>query len=160
MSVRDGIKTAIINKLKTIKTSVGYGTDVSKVYGADSDSFEDNIPMGLDLEEFNLPAILVITGDDKPEMKQGCLYGHWHYELQLWHNDVSDEKMNVFVRDVYKCLFAGSSAAQRKNAFRSLHPNLHDITPAPIGSDLNMIDGNRCYIANFIIEYATQLWDM
>ena len=152
-SKRALITDGLAERLRKITTANGYGTNVKKV-------FIDDIPMGLDFDEFEMPAILVISGDDKAEMKHQCMYGSWHHELQLWHNRVSDAVMNEFVRDVYKAIYADSPTLQRNTAFKSIHPSIYDVKPLPILSDLNMIETNRCYIVNLSIEYTAKLWDL
>jgi len=152
-SKRSEIHDSFVAKLGTIKSANGYATNVQQVYADDS-------PMGLDFEEFNLPAIIMVSSDDSIEMKQQCVFGNWAFELQLWHKEVSDSVMNDFVRDVYKAIFAGTASDQKNNAFKSIHPAIYNITPLPILSDLNMIEANRCYVAQFIIQYTTKLWDL
>lgn len=152
-SVKELINNALIARLQTITAVNGYDTDIAKVYG-------DKIPMGLELEDFNMPAILCISGDDKPEMKHQCYHGTWHFELQLWHGDVDDKVMLRYVRDVYKAIFAGGATAQINNAFRSLHPSVYNVIPMPTLSDLGMIEANRCYMVNIAIQYSTKLWNL
>lgn len=153
MTKKSDIQKSIVNRLKTIKTSAGYAHSVEEVY-------VDDTPMGLDFDEFELPAIIVVSGDDTPEMKQKCWHGNWHLEIQIWNTKVTDEVMLEIVRDVYKAIFADSPTAQRNGAFRSLHPSIYKIRPLPIMSDLNMIESNRCYIVNLAVEYTTELWDL
>lgn len=152
-STREAINEAVITRLKKVTAANGYDTDVQAVFG-------DEIPMGLDLDEFELPAILVITGDDVAEMKHKCRHGRWFFELQLWHNDVADATMDRFLRDVYKCLYADSPTAERDTAFRGMHPAIYDLQPLPIDPDLGMIEANRCYVANFEVHYQTKLWNL
>jgi len=69
MSVRADIQAGLAARLETISPGNGYTTETVTVYYND-------IPFGLDLEEDKLPAILIVAGDDIPDMKQGCYYGH------------------------------------------------------------------------------------
>jgi hypothetical protein len=166
ISTRSQIKQAIDAKLREIKTASGYQTDVSKVYSDESDG-DDKIPMGLQLDDHNLPAILSLAGDDTPGrenpgrgLTHGCYYGNWELELQLWHREVTDEVMHTFVRDVYKALYAGAPAAQRNNAFKALHPKIYDVRPLSIEHDLNMIEANRCFTCFFLVQYTAELWNL
>ena len=153
MSTKTSIQDGLATRLGTIKTANGYTTNVSKIY-------VDTIPMGLDLETWELPAILVISDDDDPEIKQQCLHGHWKVELQLWHNLVADSVMHQFVRDVYKAIYADSPTAKRNDGFRGLHTSVFNMLPLSIESDLNMIDANRCYVCTFQIDYSANLYDL
>lgn len=147
------IQTALVDRLKTIKTNVGYAHSIVAVY-------EDEAPLGLSLAEFEVPAIIVMSGDDDPKMEQQCLKGSWHFELQIWNKKVTDEIMLEIVRDVYKAIFANSATAKNNKGVRSLHSAVNGITPLPIMSDLNMIEANRCYVVNIAVQYTTELWDL
>ena len=152
-SLKERIQAGLVTRLETIKAANGYDTDVLKV-------FADEIPMGLRLDEFELPAIFVISGVDEAEMKHQCRHGHWNMELQLWHNEVSDAIMQRFVRDVYKAVFAGNATATTNAAFRTIDPALYDITPGQIRPDLNMIEANRCYWITLVLHYNSKLYDL
>ena len=165
-SKRSEIKQAIDAKLRTIKTSAGYQTDVAKVFSDESDG-DDKIPMGLELDDSQVPAILALSGDDTPGrtdpgkgLTHGCYYGNWELELQLWHREVTDDIMHAFVRDVYKALYAGGATATKNNAFKSLHPQIYDLRPLSIEHDLNMIESNRCTTCFFVVQYTAKLWDL
>jgi len=151
-SKRAEIQEALKARLETITSANGYVTAVQRV-------FMDNIPMGLDLDEHELPAILVIAGDDNLEHKVGCLHGRWTFELQLWHGEQPDAVMDQFVRDVHKAIYANSPTAKRRDAFR-IHTAVYKITTTAIATDLNMIDANRVYGVELLIEYSTQYWDL
>lgn len=153
LSLTERLQAGFVSRLQTIKASNGYETDVQQV-------FSDEIPMGLDLDAFEMPAIFVIGGEDVAEMKQGCRHGHWKMELQLWHNQVSDAVMQRFVRDVYKAIYANSPTAERNNAFREIDPALYDVKPGVIRSDLNMIEANRCYWITMVLHYSSRLYDL
>lgn len=152
-----GLKAQILqnfaDRLRTITAANGYGTNVVKV-------FADEIPMGLDLEEFNLPAILCIDGQDKQTLIHQCVEGLWNIELQLIHKDLPDSVMNEFVKDVFKCVWANSATAERNDGFRSIHPNIYEITPLSISPDLNMIEANRIYGVSLQIHYRTRLYNL
>jgi len=165
ISKRDEIKKAIDEKLRTIKTAAGYQTNVSKVYADESE--DDKIPMGIDLIESDVPAIISLAGDDmfgkdKPGdgLVHGCVYGNIELELQLWHDEVADSVMNAYVRDVFKALYAGTATGTGTSAFKALHKNLYDLRPLKVESDLNMIEANRCFTIVLLVQYTTKLWDM
>lgn len=153
MSIRAEIGSAIAAKLGEIKTANGYGTDVKAIYF-------DKIPMGMQLEPHELPAILLLSGDDRPKLKNSCLFGEWEFYIQLIHSDVADSVMDQFVRDVFKNIYAGHPTAQISAAFKSLHSAIYDIDPITIEPDLNMIDANRCYVVGLIVKYTTKLYNL
>ena len=152
-SIRAEIGQAIATKLTQIKTANGYQTNVNAVYF-------DKIPMGIQLEPHELPSILLLSGDDKPEMKNQCWFGNWEFYIQLIHDQVSDEVMDVFVRDVFKAIFAGSPTAQSESFYKQLHHRIYKVSPLSIEPDLNMIDSNRCYVIGLLVQYVTKLFDL
>ena len=153
MGVRADIQAGLATRLGTITTANGYTTNVVKV-------FVDDIPMALDLDDSEVPAILVLAGGDNPEMKHQCYYGNWEFELQLIHNEVADSVMDQFVRDVYKAVFANSPTASINTAFRSIDPTIYNIRPLQIMTDLNMIDANRIYNTTLMVQFTTQLFNL
>lgn len=157
MSLVEGIRaeifTAIATRLATIKTINGYGTDVKKVYF-------DEIPMGIQLNTYQLPAIFLLDRQDPLETQHSQLVGRWDIDIQLWNLRVGDIKMMQFVRDVYKAIYADSATAQREDQFRSLHPQIVEVKPLWIRGDLNMIQSNRVTELSFTIHYRTRLYNM
>jgi hypothetical protein len=152
-SLKAQISNAVAAKLAEITTANGYGTNVQAIY-------YDKIPMGMQLEPHELPAILMLAGDDNPKMKNQCWFGSWEIYLQLINGDVDDSAMDQFVRDVFKNIYAGDATSQRNTAFKSLHPSIYNIEPISIEPDLNMIDANRCYVVGLLIQYTTKLYDL
>jgi hypothetical protein len=167
ISTRSKIKNSIDAKLREISTSIGYQTDVVKVFSDEAEN-DDKIPMGLELDQAELPSIISLAGDDTPGradpgkgLTHGCWYGNWELELQLWHEEVTDAVMHAFVRDVYKALYAGSSSGTKNNAFRSLgDKKIYDLKPLSIEHDLNMIEANRCFTCFFLVQYTSELWNL
>lgn len=153
MSTRSDMMAQTSARLSTIKAANGYATDVKKVYS-------DEIPMGVSLNDYELPAIFLLDAPDKPGTEFKVFKGEWIWALQLWHSKVPDSTMLTFVRDVYKAIFADSPVAQREDAFRSIHPKLVEIVPLSIVPDLNMIEANRVYEVSFLVRYRTELWNL
>jgi len=158
MSVRADIQAGLAARLETISPGNGYTTETVTVYYND-------IPFGLDLEEDKLPAILIVAGDDIPDMKQGCYYGHWLFELQLWHRRVDDSVMDQFVRDVSKAIYANSPTAKRNDGFRGptpggIHESVYSVRTLKLETDLNMIEANRLYMSHYEINFTTFLYDL
>lgn len=147
------IMDALASKMATITSGNGYDTSVQKV-------FHNEIPMGLDLDSYELPAVFVIGGDDSVEHNLQWVDGNWQIEVQLLHNDVTDAVMHDFVRDVNKAVFAGSATGDATNAWRSLHPSITYIHLVGIEEDLNMIEANRFFIVKFLVKYKTQPHDL
>lgn len=153
MSVRAEILTNIAARLATVTAANGYGTDVKTVYF-------DKIPMGLDLNDYEMPAIFLLDRLDELNTQQAIIEGLWQFDLQLWNSEVGDVPMIQFVRDVFKALYADSATAQTNGAFRALHVNIVEIKPLSISSDLHMIEANRITIVTFAVRYRTKLFEM
>lgn len=158
MGTKDNIQLDLATRLRTITAANGYTTDVQNVYGEDSDS--SNIPMGLDLESYNLPAILILNGRDTPKHQQQWLVGNWLIHLQLIHKPgETDATMKQFVRDVMKAIYADSPTIQRNGEFRKLGQatNWHIVLVDP---DVNMIDVNRFTEVVFQVQYHCHPTDL
>ena len=157
-SKKELIISGLASRLETITAANGYDTDVQAVY-------LDEIPMSLDLDEYQLPAILIVCSHDKLERKHQWVHGNWNVEIQLIHNEVDDATMHRFVRDVAKAVFANSPTAARNEAWRGpaptgIHESLYNIWQLEIESDLNMIDANRFFIVNYLLQYQTRPHDL
>ena len=75
MGTRSDIAQGLADRLATITNANGYNTDVQRVY-------YDKIPLALELAEYEVPAILLIAGEDKLTRERGCLIGDWLFYLQ------------------------------------------------------------------------------
>lgn len=154
MSIRDEILTNLKSRLDTIKTAVGYSTNVFKI-------FKDQIPMGMSLEPHELPAVLLIPGmtkiDPKPSNRINC---EWTVYLQLIDGAVSDAAMMNFVTDIGKAIFAGNATADRQDDYRTIHPSIYKFDIVAIEPDLNMIDSNRFFIVELNIKFTTKYNDL
>jgi hypothetical protein len=150
MSIKNDIKNAFITRLRTITSSNGYSTGVVSVY-------DDRLPMGINLETHEVPAIIAIAGEDKIEPRgQNRIYCEWMFYLQLIHGDVTDDIMFGFIGDVGKALFANSPTADRQDEFRTIHPSIYQMDIIEIEPDLNMIDANRFAVMAIRIKYVTK----
>lgn len=144
----------IAARLETIKSVNGYTTDVKKVYF-------DQIPMGIELPKYSLPAIFLLNRVESSRLEHKCYIGLWEFDLQLWHNGgVGDIEMTEFVRNVYKALYANSPTAQVEDQFRGIHESLVELVPLPISADLNMIEANRITVTTFRVHYRTKLFNL
>ncbi len=152
-SIKADIMTALAARLEKVTSLNGYTTNVNCVYS-------DEIPMGIQLNSYQLPAVFLIDGPDQIEMQQGCVKGNWEVRAQLWDNRVSDSVMQQFVRDIYKAIYADDPVAQRNGEFRGLTNRVYEVQPLSISPDLNMIEANRVIELSFTIRYSTNLWDM
>jgi hypothetical protein len=150
MALRNDIKKAIGTRLRTITNANGYKTNVAQV-------FDERVPMGLALEDQELPAIFVIAGNDViGPNQQNVLFNEWTIWLQLIMGDVLDEYVFNFITDVGKAIFANSPMADRQDEFRTLHKAIYNVEIANIEHDLNMIEANRFAIMQFTVRYITK----
>lgn len=152
-SPKQEILDAIKARVVSVTAANGYTTNILAVYA-------DKIPMGLDLNSYELPAVFILDGPDTLEFEHACVKGNWDIRMQLWHNEVDDSVMMQFVRDIFKALYADSPTAQVNDKFRSLHPSLVELIPATISPDLHLIDANRVCELTFIVRYRTKLFNM
>lgn len=144
----------MVDRIKTVTSANGYDTDIQNV-------FSDEIPMGMDLDEHEMPAVLVISGKDKPKHQQQWLIGSWLMELQLIHrHEVGDSVMHNFVRDINKAIYANSPTAVRNDAWRTFDGKPHAIWLQEIDTDLNMIDENRFFSITYMVQYHTHPTDL
>lgn len=153
MGVRNDIETGLAQRLRTLTAANGYTTNVAKV-------FAEEIPMGMDLDDFELPGILVIPSGEKHEMEHQQLVAQWEFEIQLIHGDVSDSVMHQFVRDVYKCIWANSATADTNRPAFKWQKNITHVLPGSIETDLNMIESNRLWIVTIVVHYRSKLTDI
>lgn len=154
MGTRQEIALNVATQLAKITEANGYNLTVKNIFS------DGKIPMGLNLDETELPAILLIDGPDTINTKHQQVYGSWEFSLQLIHEDVADSVMHDFCNQVFKCLFADSPTAQRNDGFRSIHPNIYRLDPLPIVSDLNLIEANRIYECAFAVHYTARLYNL
>lgn len=146
MSVKTQIQTDLKARLETITTANGYPIEVFKV-------FNDAIPLAMDLNEFEIPAILILNGKDTPKHEHQWLRGNWLIHLQLIHKKAaSDEEMAIFANSVVRAIYADSPTIERNGEFRRLGQSTqwHLVLVDP---DLNMIDVNRMTEMVFEVQY-------
>lgn len=151
MGIKHDIQADLAARLRTITNANGYTTDVQNVYGEDTN--DANIPMGLDLEAYKLPAILILNGRDTPKHEQQWIVGNWLIHLQLIHKPgETDETMKQFVAEVFQAIYANSPTVQRNGEFRKLGQSTqwHIVLIDP---DVNMIDVNRMTELVFEVQY-------
>jgi hypothetical protein len=148
------IQQSLVDRLKTITTANGYRTNVLNVYA-------DEIPMGISLESYEVPAILVITGKSIYKYQTQCVYVTTLFELQLIHRDTAnDTDMNNFVGDVSRAIHANSPTLIKNDAFRTFAGKPTSFRMLETDTDLNMIDANRFYCVTWEAEYHAHPTDL
>ncbi len=146
-TIISSIQENLAQRLLTIKNANGYNTDVKGVH-------YDSIPMGLELEPHQLPAILLIAIRNEIDRKVNCNINKIVFEVQLIGLDsASDSYMFDFISDVYKAIFANSPTADVLTLFRTIHPSIYDIKSDGSQFDLNMIEANRFAIVDLQVFY-------
>lgn len=154
MSTRAQIMTAFATRLAKVTTANGYSTNVRKV-------FFDKIPMGLQMQDYELPAIFLLDKFDNLQLQIDRVEGRWEFALQLWHTGKqTDATMHEFVADIMKTIYADSPTIQTHGAFRAIHNQIVEVIPLSVTGDLQMIDANRIYELRFVIVYRTKLYTM
>ena len=146
MSVKTDIQTALKARLATITTANGYPLTVHNV-------FNDALPLAMDLQEFEVPAILILNGKDTPKHEHQWIEGRWLMHLQLIHKKAaSDEEMEIFANSVFRSIYADSPTVRKNGEFRRLGKatQWHIVLVDP---DVNMIDVNRMTEIVFEVQY-------
>jgi len=150
-SKRHEIQAALVTRLQSITTANGYPVEIAKVVC-------DAIPMGLDLQAHDLPAIFVLDEGAENQHEMQVLDVAWGFRLQLIETSADDERVSLIIRSVLKALYADSSSAQRTDAFR-FHPSVTWVELLDVDSDLHMIEANRMAAITLIVHYRTTAWD-
>ena len=159
MASRAGaILDSLKQRLETINTANGYDIQVKKV-------FLDEIPMGIQLEPTNLPAILIISAPAQYEHEHQWLKVSWLIELQLIHDDqTTDNEMHNFQRAVSKCIFANSPTIERNEGWRDIgaigSKKITSIELVDLEPDLHLIEANRLFCMRIMIKYHTSPTDL
>jgi hypothetical protein len=157
MTIKGDIFTNIVTRLQTITETNGYALTIKNVF-ADLDG--SGIPMGLNLEEHEIPAILLWDGDDPLEEKHQVYEGSWEIMMQLINTRVSDIDMMAFGNAVRRAIYANSPTAQRNDAWRAIHPSIIQFIPLKISTDLNMIEANRIQMLEFMVKYRARPYEI
>jgi len=150
-SRRSEILNAIAARLATITTANGYSLNVKKVY-------YDDIPLGIELADHEIPAILLLDKECRTEHEYQEVDCQWLFELQLIHGQVPDSTMLDFTRQVLKALYANSPTLETTSALR-LHPAVYDMQIEGAFGDLHTIEANRFAILDIIVFCRLRPWD-
>lgn len=153
-STRDRILQAICDRLKTMTAANFYELDVKRV-------FYDQIPLGMQLEAHEMPAVLMLDA--------GAEYQHEHQKLNvalkvrlhlILEEGSTDKSVNFFIRQIGKAVWANHPAAEVTDQFRSIDPRIYQIVWDLDETDLNMIPANRIATAQMIVHYRTAPYDL
>lgn len=137
MGLLSDIQTGLATRILTVKTVNGYTTNINNV-------FYDKIPMALELEEYELPAVLLLLSNLTIERKIGCNENTANFEIQLiLPGEAGDSEVIQFASDVYKAIYSDSPMVVNINGIRTIHPAIFDVKSDNIEFDVNMIEANR-----------------
>ena len=147
MTTMSEIETNLAARLNTITVANGYATGVRKVYF-------NKIPMGLELEPHEVPAIFVLVDRVQIQRKVHCNENILHFEIQLIGDESeTDDYMFNFLTDVYKAVYANSPTSQQLDQYRTIHESIYDCKSESGRFDLNMIEANRFGILDLQIYF-------
>jgi hypothetical protein len=147
MGLLSDIQLGLATRLAKITTANGYTTNVLNV-------LYDKIPMALELEDHELPTILLLLSSLSIERKVGCNENTANFEIQfVLPGDASDSEMIQFVSDIYKAIYSDDPVATNINGIRTIHPAIFDIKSDNIEFDLNMIEANRFAMVNLQVMF-------
>ena len=137
MGLLSDIQIGLATRLGKIKTANGYTTNVNNV-------LYDKIPMALELEDHECPAILLLLSSLSIQRVVGCNDNTANFELQLiLPGSATDDELIQFSSDVYKAIYSDDPIVTNINGIRTIHPAIFDIKSDNIEFDLNMIEANR-----------------
>jgi len=151
-SIRAQVGVALADRLASITTANGYQYTVKSV-------FQDKMPMGLDLEEKDLPAILIIDEGGIPEHIQQVVHWARSYRLQIVDGEVPDTKLAELMRAIGKAVFANHPTADLTSEFR-FHERVYQVEFGPDETDLFMIEANRIATMQLVVHYRTKPFDL
>jgi hypothetical protein len=151
-SIRAQIGVALADRLATIQTANGYDHTIKSI-------FQDKIPQGIDLEEKDLPAILILDEGGIPTHKQQDIEYARSYRLQIVDSEVPDTKLAELMRAVNKAIFANHPTANITSEFR-FHPRVYQVELGVDETDLFMIEANRIATFQIVVHYRTKPYDL
>lgn len=153
-SLRSEIGEAVRDRLLTVTAAGGWPLPVASV-------FYDKIPLGLELDVHQMPAVLV--------MDEGASYRHEHSALNVslafrlhlvLAEGSTDDQVNLLIREIGKAVWANSPTAETMDGFRLLHPRVYQVEMERDETDLNMIEANRIATVQMIVHYRTRPYDL
>jgi hypothetical protein len=151
-STRTQILYALRDRLALVKTSNGWPVTVNSI-------FVDEIPMGLDLEPHQLPALIVMDDNDMFRHEHQALDCAWKIEIQLVLEKCPDSTVHELARNILKAIFAGTPTGETNGGFR-FHPAVTWVELQAMHSDLHMIEANRMASIDLVIHYRTKPWNL
>lgn len=147
MGLLSDIQIGLANRLATVTTANGYTTNIVNV-------LYDKIPMALELEDHELPAVLLLMSSLDIERKVGCNENTAKFEIQfVLPGTSSDSEMIQFASDIYKAIYSDDPVTTNINGIRTIHPAIFDIKSDNIEFDLNMIEANRFAMLNLQVMF-------
>jgi hypothetical protein len=151
-SLKTQILYALKDRLAIVKVANGWPVDVNEI-------FVDEIPMGLDMQPHQLPAIIVMDDQDIFSHEHQALDCAWKIELQLVLEKCPDSKVHELARNVLKAIFAGHPTTESNGGFR-FHPAVTWVQLQAQHGDLHMIEANRMASIELVIHYRTKPWNL
>jgi hypothetical protein len=152
-SLRSAIGLALKARLESITTANGYPAEAKTVW-------YDKIPMGLELEAHQMPALFLLDeGADIQHVQQQVDIAR-SFRVQIIAEDTAtDEDLEEVVRLVAKAVWANHPTATVDDQYR-FHPRVYQVSMASDETDLHMIDANRIATVRMIVHYRTKPYDL
>lgn len=152
-SVRAQVGQSLADRLATIKTVAGWPREVVNVWYND-------LPLGLELMDHDLPAIFVLDDGAPYQHKQQVVDVSRNFRLQfVMPKGTTDEVMDELIRDAVKAIFADSPTADVLSEFR-MHPRIYQVTLSGDDVDHHVIEANRIASLRLIVHYRTKPTDL
>ena len=153
MTISGDITDALAARLATIKQTAGYALDITQVFHPlNSGEFQ---PMGMDLQDHQMPAIILYQGPVKVDPQHHLNTMHGLYYLELIRPWVPDKQMWDMVAAVGKAVWGGSVSATENTNFR-FHPNVVEPQMQDIVPDFGMLQGHRIWVVVLAVSYRVR----
>lgn len=153
MTISADITAALATRLGTIKQAAGYALDVSQVfYPLNNQDFQ---PMGADLQDQQMPAIIVYQGPVKVEPQHHLNSMHALYYLELVRPWVPDSAMWDMVGAIGKAVWGGSATATENTSYR-FHPSVVEPQIQEVVPDFGMLQGHRIWVVVLAVLYRVR----
>lgn len=151
-SLTGDVVGALATRLRTITLANNYPVELKKV-------FDGRMPMSMDLQKHEMPAVLIFLGPNEFKREQGMVNNFLKVNLEIVAPQVADDLMHQYVRMLGKCIFANSPTGKTNSDFR-FHPSVVECWIESVNTDFNMIEGNRIWEVVLMIHYRSRFTDL
>ena len=147
------IADALATRLAHIKTASGYGVDIVKVFHPLGN--QDYQPMGANLAEADMPAVIMYQGPVTVVPEHSLNNMQATFYLEIVNPFCGDNIMWGLVNALGKAVFADNPTADSNIAYR-FHPSVYEVKVAEIIPDFGMLTGHRIWVVVLLVSYRVR----